>query len=97
MKFWESGAAFAQDMGVPVSKMEESIEAHQQGSLKPAEDPDGVPYPAHPSEKSWKIQQDGFREEVQPQRHFGSRFCHTTFLCGSYHSRNPLLHQWIGN
>ena len=28
MKFYESGAALAQDMGVPVSKMEESIEAH---------------------------------------------------------------------
>ena len=34
MKFYESGAAVAQDVGVPVSKMEESIEAHYQASLK---------------------------------------------------------------
>ena len=34
MKFCESAAALAQDMGVPVSKMEESIEAHYQASLK---------------------------------------------------------------
>ena len=43
MKFYESGAALAQDMGVPLSKMEESIEA----SLKTAEDPDGGPYTAY--------------------------------------------------
>ena len=40
MKLYESGAALAQDMGVPVSKMEESIEAHYQASLKTAKDPD---------------------------------------------------------
>ena len=39
MKFYESGAALARDMGVPVSKMEESIEA----SLETAENPDGGP------------------------------------------------------
>ena len=53
MKFYESGAALAQDMGVPVSKMEESIEAHDQASLRTAADPDGGPYPAYPSGKSW--------------------------------------------
>ena len=53
MKFYESGAALAQDMGVSVSKMEESIEAHYQASLKTAKDPDGGPFPAYPSGKSW--------------------------------------------
>ena len=38
--FYESGAALAEDMGVPVSKMEESIEARIQASLKTAQDPD---------------------------------------------------------
>ena len=60
-KFYESGAALAQDVEVPASKMEESIEAHYQASLKTAEDPslktaedpDGGPYPAYPSSKSW--------------------------------------------
>ena len=42
MKLCESGGAFAVDMGVPVSKMEESIEAHIQTSLKIAQDPEGV-------------------------------------------------------
>ena len=48
MKFYESGAALAEDMGVPVSKMQDSVEAHYQASLKTTEDTDGGPYPAHP-------------------------------------------------
>ena len=37
MKLYESGEAFAADMGVPVSKMEESIEARIQTSMKIAQ------------------------------------------------------------
>ena len=48
MKLHESGAALAQDMGVPVSKIEDSIEA--QASLKT--DTDGGGYPASPNGKS---------------------------------------------
>ena len=65
----------AVDMGVLVSKMEESVEARVQASLKTAQDPDG----AVPS-VSWRrllgrsFWQDGFRTEVLPQRHSVSRF-----------------------
>ena len=59
-----AGGALSVDMGVLVSKMEESIAAHYQASLKTAQDPDGGPFPAYPSGKSW---QDGFRKEVLPQ------------------------------
>ena len=48
MKLYESGA----DMGVSVSKREDSIEADYQASLKT--DPDGGPYPAFPRGKSWE-------------------------------------------
>ena len=34
VKFYESGAALAQDLGVPVSKREETVEAHYQASSK---------------------------------------------------------------
>ena len=34
-------------------KMHDSIEAHFQASLKMAQDPDGGPFPAYPSGKSW--------------------------------------------
>ena len=53
MKLRESGGASAADMEVPVSKMEESIEACIQASLKTAQDPDGGPYPVFASDKSW--------------------------------------------
>ena len=49
----ESGTASVEDMEAPVSKMPDSIEAHCQASLKSAKDPDGEPYPAFASEKSW--------------------------------------------
>ena len=48
MKFYESGATLAQDMRVSVSKMEESIEAYYQASLKAAADPDGGPFTCVP-------------------------------------------------
>ena len=51
--FYESRATVAEDMGVPVSKMEESIEARIQASLKTARDPDGGPYPVYQSGKTW--------------------------------------------
>ena len=46
MKLCESGATLAGNMGVIVSKMEESIEAHYQASLKTAQDPDGEAVPS---------------------------------------------------
>ena len=53
MELHESGTALAMGMGVPVSKMTDSIEAHYQASLKTTPDPDGGPFPACPSGKSW--------------------------------------------
>ena len=51
-KLYESGTALAEDMGVPVSKTPDSIEAHYQASLKTARNPNGEPYPAFMSDKS---------------------------------------------
>ena len=75
MKLHESGAALAGDMGVLVSKMQDSIEARIQASLKAAQDPDGaVPSVSKRQVSGRSFWQDGFRNEVLPQRHFGSRF-----------------------
>ena len=52
-KLHESGTALAEDMGVPVSKTPDSIEAHYQASLKTARNPNGEPHPAFTSDKSW--------------------------------------------
>ena len=52
MRLCESGGALAVDRGVSVSKMEESIAAHDQTSLKTAQDPDGGPFPTYPRGES---------------------------------------------
>merc|ERR1719487_3032553 len=53
MKFYPSGADLAKDMGIPVQTLIDAHEAHYQASLKMAKDPEGGPYPAYPSGKSW--------------------------------------------
>jgi len=52
MKYYESGAAWAKDMGVPVEKIAAVTEAHYQAALKQQKDPEGGAYPAYPSGKS---------------------------------------------
>ena len=49
----ESGTASVEDMEAPVLKMPDSIEAHYQASLKTTRNPNGEPYPAFTSDKSW--------------------------------------------
>eukprot|EP00413_Alexandrium_margalefii_P011781 CAMPEP_0204529988 /NCGR_PEP_ID=MMETSP0661-20131031/10366_1 /ASSEMBLY_ACC=CAM_ASM_000606 /TAXON_ID=109239 /ORGANISM="Alexandrium margalefi, Strain AMGDE01CS-322" /LENGTH=1076 /DNA_ID=CAMNT_0051536043 /DNA_START=60 /DNA_END=3290 /DNA_ORIENTATION=- len=53
MKFYESGEALAKEMGIPVSTLEATHEAHYQAYLKTEKDPDGGSWPAYPSGKSW--------------------------------------------
>ena len=52
-KLHESGTTPAEDMEALVSKTPDSIEAHYQASLKTARNPNGEPYPAFTSDKSW--------------------------------------------
>merc|ERR1712226_1534390 len=53
MKYYQSGAAFAADLGVSVSVLEEQHEQHYQAAKKTEKDPDGGSWPAYPSGKSW--------------------------------------------
>ena len=52
-KLHESGTTLTEGMEAPVSKMSDSIEAHCQASLKTARNPNGEPYTAFTSDKSW--------------------------------------------
>merc|ERR1719379_1124905 len=53
MKFYESGAALAKEMGVPVEKIAAVHQQHYDASQKQAKDPEGGQYPAYPSGKTW--------------------------------------------
>ena len=83
---------YESDMGV--SKREDSIEAHYQASQKT--DPDGGPYPASPSGKSW--------EEASGKTGSGEKFFHKV-ISGAYFAAQPLfrhcsdflLHGRLGN
>jgi len=53
MKFYESGADLAKDMGIPLQTLIDEHDQHYQAAQKTEKDPDGGMYPAYPSGKSW--------------------------------------------
>merc|ERR1719223_1248665 len=53
MKFYENGEAFAKDINVPLSVLEQTHQQHYEAAKKTEKDPDGGSWPAYPSGKSW--------------------------------------------
>jgi len=53
MKFYESGKALAEDMGVPLQRIVDGHQQHYEAANKAEKDPDGGSWPAYPSGKSW--------------------------------------------
>merc|ERR1712224_187250 len=68
MKSYASGEELARDMGVPLSVLEETHEAHYQAAKKMEKDPDGGSWPAYPSGKSW--------DEASGKTGSGKKFYH---------------------
>ena len=66
-------------MGVPVSKMWESIEAHIQASFKTVQDLVGEPFPAYPSGKS--------RDEAPGKMGSAQKFYHKVTLGADFTAR----------
>ena len=62
--------ALALDIGVPASKMEESVDAHYQASLKTTQNPDGRPFPEASNEMMPLARLAQGRNSAQ--RHLGS-------------------------
>merc|ERR1712046_514925 len=48
-----NGEELAKDMGVPVQKLVDTHEQHYQAAKKQEKDPEGGPFPAYPSGKTW--------------------------------------------
>merc|ERR1739838_848116 len=53
MKYYSSGEELAKDMGVPLQKLVDIHEQHFQAAKKQEKDPEGGPFPAYPSGKTW--------------------------------------------
>jgi len=68
MKFYESGEALAKDMGISVSVLEETTQAHYEAAKKTEKDPDGGSWPAYPSGKCW--------DEASGKTGSGKKFFH---------------------
>eukprot|EP00397_Hematodinium_sp_SG-2012_P007267 GEMP01007309.1.p1 GENE.GEMP01007309.1~~GEMP01007309.1.p1 ORF type:complete len:967 (+),score=138.71 GEMP01007309.1:60-2903(+) len=53
MKHFESGQKLADEMGIPLQRLVEVHQAHYEAAKKQDADPEGGPFPAYPSGKSW--------------------------------------------
>merc|ERR1719469_352686 len=80
MKFYESGAALASDMGIALSVLEETHEVHYQAAKKTEKDPSGGSWPAYPSGKSW--------DEASGKTGSGKKFYHN-IISGSAVKAEP--------
>eukprot|EP00413_Alexandrium_margalefii_P020641 CAMPEP_0204534024 /NCGR_PEP_ID=MMETSP0661-20131031/12629_1 /ASSEMBLY_ACC=CAM_ASM_000606 /TAXON_ID=109239 /ORGANISM="Alexandrium margalefi, Strain AMGDE01CS-322" /LENGTH=507 /DNA_ID=CAMNT_0051540451 /DNA_START=68 /DNA_END=1591 /DNA_ORIENTATION=- len=95
MKFYESGAALAKDMGVPLSVLEETHDAHYEAFKKTEKDPDGGSWPAYPSGKSW--------DEASGKTGSGKKFYHNVIPGSAVKSEpyyvaiiTPVIHYCMG-
>merc|ERR1740117_2513433 len=68
MKYYASGADLAKEMGIPVSVLAQTHDDHYAAAKKTEKDPDGGPYPAYPSGKSW--------DEASGKTGSGKKFYH---------------------
>jgi succinate dehydrogenase/fumarate reductase flavoprotein subunit len=80
MKFYENGRALAADMGVPLKKLEDAHQQHYEASKKQESDPEGGPYPAYPSGKSW--------DQPSGETGVGKKFFHNV-ITGSAVANEP--------
>merc|ERR1719301_441399 len=68
MKYYASGADLAKDMGINVQKLVDTHEAHYQAAKKQEADPEGGPFPAYPSGRTW--------DEASGKTGSGKKFFH---------------------
>merc|ERR1719401_603266 len=68
MKYYQTGAALAKDMGVDLAVLEKTHSEHYAAAKKTEKDPDGGPHPAYPTGKSW--------DEASGKTGSGKKFYH---------------------
>merc|ERR1712137_294496 len=95
MKFYDSGKALASDMGVPLSVIEETHQAHYDAAKKMEKDPDGGNFPAYPYGKCW--------DEPSGKTGSGKKFFHNVIPGSAVASEpfyvaiiTPVIHYCMG-
>merc|ERR1712117_818828 len=95
MKFYETGAKLAEDMGVALSVLEQTHDDHYQAAKKTEKDPDGGSSPAYPSGKSW--------DEASGKTGSGKKFYHNIIPGSAVNTEpfyvaiiTPVIHYCMG-
>merc|ERR1719310_131249 len=95
MKFYESGAALAADMGVDVKKIAAVHDQHYDAAMKQQKDPEGGSWPAYPSGKTW--------DEPSGKTGSGKKFYHNIINGGAVAKEpfyvaiiTPVIHYCMG-
>merc|ERR1719265_570488 len=95
MKYYKTGADLAKDMGVSLSTLEEASEAHYQAAKKTEQNPDGGPWAAYPSGKSW--------DEASGKTGSGKKFYHNIIPGSAFKAEpfyvaiiTPVIHYCMG-
>merc|ERR1711860_204219 len=80
MKYYETGADLAKDMGIPLQTLVDTHDGHYEAAKKTEKDPDGGSWPAYPSGKSW--------DEPSGKTGSGKKFYHN-IIPGSAVKKEP--------
>merc|ERR1719271_267815 len=95
MKFYESGAELAKDMGVELKTLVDTHDAHFEAAQKMSKDPDGGSWPAYPYGKSW--------DEASGKTGSGKKFYHNVIPGSKVASEpfyvaiiTPVIHYCMG-
>merc|ERR1712183_1234540 len=95
MKFYESGKALAEDMGVPLQVLVDTHQGHFEAAKKQEKDPEGGPFPAYPSGKTW--------DEPSGKTGSGKKFYHNIIDGSKFASEEfyvaiitPVIHYCMG-
>jgi len=95
MKFYESGAALAKDMGIDLKVLEETHRIHSEAAANTEKDPDGGSWPAYPSGKSW--------DEPSGKTGSGKKFYHNVITADKVKNEpfyvaiiTPVIHYCMG-
>lgn len=95
MRYYRSGSEFASDVGIPLSDLEDTHEAHFQAARNTERDPENGPWNAYPAGRSW--------DEASGRSGKGKRYFKNTIPGSQVHSEpfyvaiiTPVLHYCMG-
>merc|ERR1712040_32619 len=95
MKFYETGADLAKDMGIELQTLVDTHDGHYEAAKKTEKDPDGGSWPAYPSGKSW--------DECSGKTGSGKKFYHNIIPGSEVKSQpfyvaiiTPVIHYCMG-